>query len=631
MQHKPRLITLTFALLPPTIPLLACSTHRALHPPEPATPVAEAQEVAAPHLVPTSGDGNGSTIALASLGLRRLALIADSDARSIRVFDRLAGQELEPTDLGSEPAQLLVMDDGRVLVAMRDKAEVDVLEASPGLALHVTQRIPTADEPLALALTPDKRTILVASGWGHSLEGFASPSFSRGFRADVGREPRAVVASSDGTKAYVAHSSASFVSVVNLVEPERPRDMVSLETADPFQPTHTLAWRHGYSLVRSDVGILAPGMLANTGDTTERPSTYGGSDSATPAQTFEISIVDASGIAHDAVHRTPDLPPAIARMVPSIPCFLPRAAAFDAMSSTLFVVCQGTNRLIGMRTPAGRGYGWNVGKEPTGLALDGETRTALVWSQLSRTISQVPMEGMPDADIKTAQLGGPVDALDPVRIGRELFYRAGDPRISADGRACGSCHPDGRDDGLVWSTPDGPRQTPTLAGRLAGTAPYGWNGSRSTVFKHVTGTLQRLGGTGLDPESMDAVVAYCMAMKPPPRVDREDPALVARGQALFDSSGAGCSSCHIEDGTFTDGNRHNVKSKAPGDPRRKFDTPSLRLVGGTSPYFHDGRFNSLRALLLSNGGDDPRDVHMGHSAQLSSEDMTAILSYLRTL
>ena len=31
-------------------------------------------------------------------------------------------------------------------------------------------------------------------------------------------------------------------------------------------------------------------------------------------------------------------------------------------------------------------------------------------------------------------------------------------RLSGDGRACASCHPDGRDDGLVWSTPNGPRQ-----------------------------------------------------------------------------------------------------------------------------------------------------------------------------
>ena len=42
----------------------------------------------------------------------------------------------------------------------------------------------------------------------------------------------------------------------------------------------------------------------------------------------------------------------------------------------------------------------------------------------------------------------------------------GDRRISADGRVCASCHPDGREDGVAWVTPEGPRQTPMLAGRL---------------------------------------------------------------------------------------------------------------------------------------------------------------------
>jgi mono/diheme cytochrome c family protein len=241
------------------------------------------------------------------------------------------------------------------------------------------------------------------------------------------------------------------------------------------------------------------------------------------------------------------------------------------------------------------------------------------------------MDATRDADVTTAELGDPVDALDPVRLGRELFSRTSDPRISSDGRGCASCHPDGRDDGLVWSTPDGPRQTPTLAGRLAGTAPYGWNGARDTVFKHITGTLKRLGGTGLDGDSMDAVVAYCMAMKAPPRQVTQDADLVAEGHALFEASSTGCSSCHIQDGTFTDGNRHDVKSKAAGDPHKAFDTPSLRFVSGTAPYFHDGRFSTLRALLLSSGGDDPTDVKMGHSAELSDHEIDALEAYLRTL
>jgi cytochrome c peroxidase len=618
-------ITLSLALVPPTVLLLlACGAHEGQHPP-PATAVAAPRD--APHLLPTSGDGNGSTIALASLGERRFAIIADSDGHAIRVFDRADHEELPPTFVEGEPAQLLVLDDGRVLAAMRDKSEVDVLEATPGVSFHLARRIPTAAEPVALAITPDKKSLLVATGWGHSLDVFTTSSFERRFEADLPREPRAVVASADGTRAYVAHAGASGVSIVDLDSPDHPRDFVNLAARNGND--RTLAWRQGFSLVRTDVGILAPGVVTNTGDSTERSETYGGAGD-TPSQTFDVAVL---GGEVDADH------PAATHggMAIGVPCFLPRAAAYDSLGNTAFVVCQGVDHLLSINVPQGNVMDWAVAKEPTGVALDRETRTAFVWSQLPRTISSVAMDGSADAKVTYDEIGGLMDELDPVRVGRALFSKAADPRISADGRACASCHPDGRDDGLVWSTPDGPRQTPTLAGRLSGTAPYGWNGARNTVFRHVTSTVKRLDGTGLDRGSMNALVSYCMAMKPPPRAHDpsaagdQDAQLVGEGHALFESASVGCSSCHTDDGTFTDGNRHDVKSKAPGDPHKAFDTPSLRFVSGTAPYFHDGRFSSLRALLRASGGDDPEDVQMGHSAALSDHETDALEAYLKSL
>jgi hypothetical protein len=56
---------------------------------------------------------------------------------------------------------------------------------------------------------------------------------------------------------------------------------------------------------------------------------------------------------------------------------------------------------------------------------------------------------------------------------RALFHETDDFRLSADGRACASCHPDGREDGLTWATPDGPRQTIMLAGRIDGSGLHG--------------------------------------------------------------------------------------------------------------------------------------------------------------
>jgi cytochrome c peroxidase len=55
-----------------------------------------------------------------------------------------------------------------------------------------------------------------------------------------------------------------------------------------------------------------------------------------------------------------------------------------------------------------------------------------------------------------------------------------------------------------------------------------------------------------------------------------------------------------------------------------FDTPSLRFVGGTGPYFHDGRFETLEALLKQSDGT------MGHTKGLSQDDIRALVAYLET-
>jgi hypothetical protein len=604
--------------------------------------------VAAPGqtLVPLSGDGIGSTIALARLGDRKLAIVADSDARSVRLLDTRTEEELPVTELRGEPSQMVVAGDGRVFVGVRDAAEVDVLEQVPGErpSLRVTGRIATAEEPVGLALTPDGRTLLVACAWGREVDAFETRTLGRLFRAPVAREPRAIATSADGRQAYVSHASASVVSVVDLMSPDHGAEPVRLEQPDPMGNDGRLAWRQGYALARADMGILEPGVTANTGDTTVRTETYGGvGEDTLPAEQFDVAILGAQADSPEVPRTTPQLS--------FTQCLLPRAAAYDAAGEWLLVACEGQDTVWRLDVRPGKnasGFSaWKTGGEPTGIAIDAERRAAFVWSQRSRTVTSFvidafhPNAAAPDEQglMRTVALGPRIEASSPEELGRTLFHTTGDTRISLDGRACASCHPDGRDDGLVWATPDGPRQTPTLAGRLAGTAPYGWNGSRSTVKKHVTNTLRRLGGTGLDGASMDALVAYCMKMQAAPRATLAfavgDP-LVAEGREIFESSATGCASCHMSDGTFTDGNRHDVGSRSASDPRRSFDTPSLRFVGGSGPYFHDGRYPTLRSLLLAcdaggGGGAPPTHEGMGHTAQLSPHELDALEAYLKTL
>lgn len=56
-----------------------------------------------------------------------------------------------------------------------------------------------------------------------------------------------------------------------------------------------------------------------------------------------------------------------------------------------------------------------------------------------------------------------------------------------------------------------------------------------------------------------------------------------------------------------------------------FDTPSLRHLALSAPYFHDGAVDTLEALIDHNGD------RMGSTAALTAEERQALLAYLETL
>ena len=178
-----------------------------------------------------------------------------------------------------------------------------------------------------------------------------------------------------------------------------------------------------------------------------------------------------------------------------------------------------------------------------------------------------------------------------------------------------------------------------LVGRLEGTAPYGWSGASKDLGEHLKHTFDRLAGKGLSAREQDDLLAYVAALRTPsdgslregaptvvasagapPKIDP----LVARGDALFHDAAAGCATCHLGD-ALTDGVKHDVKSRARGDVQAAFDTPSLRFVGRSAPYYHDGRYATLADLLRGADGT------MGHTAHLSAEDQSALVAYLESL
>lgn len=616
----------------------------------------------------------GSTVVLGAfqegpLAGKTLAFVADEDAHAITVIDVDRRSEVASYPVGAAPSQLILLADGRLAVGLRSTSKLTILHPQNDGSLLAGCAVDTDAEPVALASTPDDKSLLVTTGWGHSLQSFDSASLAQRARVDLPREPRSVVVDDEGKFAYVAHAVGGKLSAIDLKAMRsndtrilaNPQMMMQEEAQQTFTLTSAVTGAlggksemetpgrfgtrvgcQGYPITKSVAPkgrILAPQVLVDPGDPENRAQGYG--DANNPTEITNVAVIDAgtqhivpASLSQQAVQdrffgRDPNEPQ-------TGECILPRAAAVDAKSQSLLVTCLGIDSLVAYDATSAapatvEKARWDVGSGPTGVAVDPGHQRAIVWSQFERSVDVIDLAkmdgtGSGDSHAKPDRIAlKPMGSSMPLAVvlGRQIFHSVGDSRVSKDGRACASCHPDGRDDSITWATPDGPRRTIMLAGRLQGTEPFAWGGTSKDVRDHLHHTFERLNGQGLRNVELEALVAYVESLPAPPREVTEDAALVAKGQAIFNSKEAECSSCHSEGGT--DKHNHDVHSRATADKKPLFDTPSLRFVAGRAPYFHDGRFDTLRDVLLKTDGS------MGHTKQLKPNDLDALEAYLRTL
>ena len=678
--------------------LAACKKDSAPTPVASATP--SATVAAAPSSPPLPLDRlsetrQGSSVVLARLGGVKVAIVADDDGSAIRVIDVAAKEEMGSLSIPGRPGAMVLTKEGKLLVALRDEGAVAIVEAHKNGSLKILERITTSTEPVALALSPDDRSVYVACGWSHTLEGYDLATKKKVVSFDVDREPRAVLVSQDGTHAFVAHGAAGVIETIDLLGKSKkaidlgiaatpsmgmvggrrfiePPDLMfealipvvadvapqATKAIGPGRPPPHLPLdqgmvprdrrggsfvemparfaRQGFALVEFEAHdakgkvlghrLVLPHAQVMTGDPRQISTGYGGGgiegSLSLPTNQFTLSVLDADS----GERKTMAFAPAFTN---KDTCQLPRAAVIDKAQSTVFTACLGSDAVQAFAVTGDTVAATPKMKvsvpSPSGLAIDPESSRVYVLSSFDRTLSSfVPSEsGTPTRD--DIHLAGKTTLSAVQQEGRKLFHDAGDPRISADGRSCSSCHPDGRDDGLTWSTPNGPRQTIQLAGRINRPAPFGWMGKHATLQIHMTQTMQNLKGTGLTPAQLDSLAAYLNVMKGAPQKWRALTNEESRGRDLFASSDTGCSSCHGEKTGFSDHDVHDVKSATSTDTTGAFLVPSLNGVAGSGPYFHDGRYATLDDLLNKTDGT------MGSTKSLSPEDKRALVAYLKTL
>ncbi len=237
----------------------------------------------------------------------------------------------------------------------------------------------------------------------------------------------------------------------------------------------------------------------------------------------------------------------------------------------------------------------------------------------------------PGTDIIAAFARKPVEALRTetaggtpsfrVRLGR-LAFRSPSVLGGAAGKlglACDTCHPNGgtNRDFFVPGVSDRPGNVdpshgfwhsrsddgianavniPALRG-VRFSAPYGWDGRLAELASFTRQVIVgEFSGPDPPPLILDSLVAYQHEFQIPasPRLgvagdlDAGAPAAARRGQDIFRHD---CAQCHIPSAVFLDRRSHDVGTGGV------FDTPTLRGIGDTAPYFHDGRAADLAAVV----------------------------------
>ncbi|MFN0246627.1 MAG: cytochrome-c peroxidase [Kofleriaceae bacterium] len=201
--------------------------------------------------------------------------------------------------------------------------------------------------------------------------------------------------------------------------------------------------------------------------------------------------------------------------------------------------------------------------------------------------------------------------------GRNVFHAQ-----TSLGVACASCHPEGREDGLVWDfASEGQRRTQSLAGSLLDRAPFHWDAKETTLAMLLDDVFAKRMSGGVLTAGQKASLGPWLDRIPAPQSLASDAAAVERGRAIFENGEVGCVACHSGP-LLTNNQRADVGTGGA------FKTPSLLGVGARAPFLHTGCATTMMDRFgRCNAGPG---VH-GDTSNLSSDQLNDLVQYLDSL
>lgn len=643
----------------------------------------------------TPPNGGAAARASGSLALSNddsIVFAVDTDNGKLLRIDPVS-KDVKEIAVGKAPVRVIVGPDDTAFVSNSGARSVSVIRKGDTAE---SARIDVGVEPNGMAISGDGKTLLVVSATALNrtdkglLTSIDTNTLQKNWEIEVGEEPRAVAIIA-GNRALVSLFKEGELVEVDLDKGE----VVSSKTGiyEAANATRVTGGTAGSPVVSSSFRpravsdlivtpqgdrVFAPVVWAREDSIGRRPSSLGGYYSAGgpcnigAVATAGIVTVDTAGAPQPQVDdltscftsgtNSADKDFPASTLASNDPGFQaiqgPTVGVLDPSGSWLMVLNKESRNIAFM--PAWKRTGTNIefdrtgtsirtvqrieGHGADGLAVTANGRRIYVYSQFDHQLEIFDGEGSGESSIITTRptLAGlasdPTGFTADMAAGRKMFFDAMDIRMSSSTTnvACSTCHLNGREDGHVWQFPDGPRQTPALAGReLLSTAPYHWSGEFTSLNEFNVHTIkERMGGSGLTVTAaaqLDGFIASLPLAENPLRAEMAGGAAELRGQAAFEK--AGCAGCHtgsaLTDNTNRDVGTLRLTGSNPDNgevARAGFNVPSLLGIGRSAPYLHDGSQLTLEERVFSNVGDKH-----GTTSILSVDERSDLITYLKSL
>ncbi len=540
-----------------------------------------------------------------------LPLYALPDARTNRAF---------------VSSTMALASDGRTLVVanmINNTATISVPTFGSVIA-----EIPVGRDPRSAAITADDARALITNRVDGTLSviSLTETVVVATIPLGAGTLPYAVVTDNNET-AYVSLLGSSQVARVDLVN-ERVLAVLDVPAApagltlwgDFLYVTHfwsgelTLIYVPTWSIVRTistgaDVGVFQSIELDTTRGFGYLPQMRLNAQNDTPTfDTLAFPLVNVVDLRSLETLISQQIPLDVADR----PVNMPFAIAADRFNQRIYVANAGSDDISVIDLTTGRARAHiPVDANPRGVLLNRDNTRLYVHSALEGTITTITTSNLQIEDVlPIVNLTTPIDQL----IGAQLFHSAVDPRLASDHQiSCATCHFDGLSDGRVWlGFADGPRNTPVLYA-LPETVPYNWSGTWDELadvevkirdlqagFGFVESTLVPASplstahaGLALD---LDTLAQYLATLSTPTSPLPLDEAQFNRGAEVF--AAQSCADCHVGS-AGTNLQAHDVGTGESLLERHgsAFDTPTLRWLWLSAPYFHNGAAATLRQVF----------------------------------